>query len=210
MDSKTTLFKALETTIASLDVVLISEERKLILQQFINYIQSKVTKQETIRLNFICTHNSRRSHLSQIWAQCLAAYFKIPNVVCYSGGTEATALYPLVVNTLAKSGFEITVLSEGSNPIYAINYSENEHPIIGFSKLFDARFNPKASFAAVMTCSHADENCPFIPGAEKRIPLTYDDPKEFDHTPLQSEKYEERSLQIARELNYVFSNIKIN
>ena len=210
MDSKTTLFTALETTIENLDLELISEERKLILQQLIDYIQAKVIKRETVRLNFICTHNSRRSHLSQIWAQSLAAYFKIPNVICYSGGTEATALYPMVAKTLSESGFKITALSEGSNPIYAINYSENEHPIIGFSKLFDARFNPKASFAAVMTCSHADENCPFIPGAEKRIPLTYEDPKAFDNSPIQSEKYEERSLQIAKELYYVFSNIKSN
>ena len=61
-----------------------------------------------------------------------------------------------------------------------------------------------------MTCSHADENCPFIAGAEKRIPITYEDPKKFDNTPEQLAKYNERSLQIATELFYVFSKVKIN
>jgi arsenate reductase len=58
-----------------------------------------------------------------------------------------------------------------------------------------------------MTCSQADGGCPFIAGAEKRVPITYDDPKAFDHTPQQAEKYHERSLDIATELKYVFSNI---
>jgi len=92
-------------------------------------------------------------------------------------------------------------------PVYAIKYAENEHPIIGFSKTFDAAFNPKSEFAAVMTCSHADANCPFIPGAEKRIPVKYDDPKAFDNTSQQAEKYKERSSQIAAEMFYVFSKV---
>ena len=59
-----------------------------------------------------------------------------------------------------------------------------------------------------MTCSNADVGCPFIQGAEKRIPITFEDPKAFDNTPLQKEKYHERSIQIATELCYVFSQIK--
>ena len=61
-----------------------------------------------------------------------------------------------------------------------------------------------------MTCSHADENCPLIPGAEKKISLMYEDPKLFDRTILEKEKYRERSLQIATEMKYVFSKIKLN
>ncbi len=71
------------------------------------FIQSKVSYQQEIRLNFICTHNSRRSHLSQIWAQTMAHYFDIKNVFCYSGGTETTALFPMVAETLQNSGFQI-------------------------------------------------------------------------------------------------------
>ena len=178
------------------------------MQPLIDFIQTKVTNQQEIRLNFICTHNSRRSHLAQIWAQTAAAYFNIKNVFCYSGGTEATALFPMVAKTLEQSGFEIKTISEGNNPIYIIKYSENEHSIIGFSKTYDDDFNPQSEFAAVLTCSQADEGCPFIAGAEKRIPLPFEDPKAFDNTPQQEEKYKERSLQIATELFYVFSQIK--
>lgn len=185
----------------------ISEVRKALLQPLVDFIQQKVNNQQPVDLNFICTHNSRRSHLSQIWAQTAAAYYNIPNVNCYSGGTEATALFPKVAETLANSGFEILTLSEGNNPVYAIKHDKNAAPVIGFSKKYDDAFNPVSGFAAIMTCSQADGGCPFIAGAEKRIPITFEDPKAFDNTPQQTEKYEERSLQIASEMFYVFSKI---
>lgn len=185
----------------------ISEVRKALLQPLVDFIQQKVNNQQPIDINFICTHNSRRSHLSQIWAQTAAAHYKIQNVNCYSGGTEATALFPKVAKTLANSGFEILTLSEGNNPVYAIKHDENAAPIIGFSKKYEDAFNPVSGFAAIMTCSQADGGCPFIAGAEKRIPITFEDPKAFDNTPQQDEKYEERSLQIASEMFYVFSKI---
>ncbi len=185
----------------------IPDERKAILQPLTDFIQSKVTNNQEIRMNFICTHNSRRSHLTQVWAQTMAYRFNIKNVFCYSGGTESTALSPMVAETLQNSGFEIKTISEGNNPIYSIKYAENEHPVIGFSKKLDDDFNPKSGFVAIMTCSQADAGCPFITGAEKRLPMTFEDPKAFDGTPQQTEKYRERSLQIATELFYVFSQI---
>lgn len=208
MKKKVKLFDELKDVIANLDVSTISEERKLVLQPLIHFIQNKVDLRKDVQLNFICTHNSRRSHLSQIWAQTMARYFRVRKVFCYSGGTEATAMYPMVVETLKKSGFKIIKISDGNNPAHAIKIDERKYPIIAFSKIFDNPFNPQSDFAAVMTCSHADENCPFIPGAEKRIPITYEDPKAFDDTPQQEEKYLERSLQIATEMFYVFSSIK--
>ena len=203
-----TLFKPIKKFINELDTLTITNDRKAVLQPLTDYIQSKIDNNQKIRLNFICTHNSRRSHLSQVWAQVMANYFSIKNVVCYSGGTEATALFPLVAETLKNSGFEINTLSKNNNPVYSIKYSENEHPIIGFSKKLDSDFNPKSAFAAIMTCSQADGGCPFIAGAEKRIPITFEDPKAFDNTPLQAEKYLERSIQIATEMQYVVSQIK--
>jgi len=202
------LFNKIELLIVTFNHDTISNERKETLQRLIDFIQEKVYNNQEIRLNFICTHNSRRSHLSQVWAQTLAYYFNLENVQCYSGGTESTALFPMVAETLINSGFEIEKLSEENNPIYSIKYAENEHPIIGFSKKFDVDFNPKSEYAAIMTCSQADGGCPFIAGAEKRLPITFDDPKVFDNTPQQVEKYHERSLQIATELCYVFSQIQ--
>ncbi|MCR9182610.1 MAG: protein-tyrosine-phosphatase [Flavobacteriaceae bacterium] len=208
MKSSATLFQNLEKHISDFDVHSISEDRKTTLQPLIEYIQLKVNQQQEINLNFICTHNSRRSHLSQVWAQVMACHFGIDRVVCYSGGTEATALFPVVADTLTRQGFEISKLSESNNPVYSIKFTDNAHPVIGFSKCFDDAFNPKSDFAAVMTCDSANEACPFIPGAEKRIPITYEDPKAFDNSPQQAENYLERSKQIATEMKYVFSLIK--
>ena len=202
------MFPKIKSTIDQVSFETISEERKQVLAPLIQFIQSKVNNELTIRLNFICTHNSRRSHLSQVWAQTAAAYYNIKNVFCYSGGTEATALFPKVAETLVNTGFEVKIISEGDNPIYAIKYNTNDHPVIGFSKSYEDDFNPQSEFAAILTCSQADGGCPFIAGAEKRIPITFDDPKAFDNTPLQTEKYQEQSLQIATELLYVFSQIK--
>lgn len=206
--AKSKLYPEVEKTIENLDFSTISMERKNQLQVLLDFIQSKVATNQEIRLNLICTHNSRRSHLSQIWAQTAASYYQIKNVYCYSGGTEATAMFPMVAKTLINQGFKINTIAEGKNPIYSIKYSENEHPIIGFSKTYDATFNPQNEFAAIMTCTHADGACPYISGAEKRISLPFEDPKAFDNTSEQAEKYMERSLQIATELCYVFSQIK--
>jgi arsenate reductase len=201
------MHQKINTTIESVSKTTISEERKEVLTPLVDYIQNKVNANEEIRLNFICTHNSRRSHLSQIWAQTMAFHFNIKNVFCYSGGTEATAMFPKVAETLTNQGFQIQQLNNTSNPLYAVKFDTNEAAIICFSKTFDDVFNPNSEFAAIMTCSSADAGCPFIAGAEKRFPIRYDDPKAFDGTELMDAKYAERSLEIASEMYHVFSKI---
>ncbi len=203
------MFQNLITTIESIPKTTITVERKVVLQHLIDFIQTKIDTQQSIRLNFICTHNSRRSHLSQIWAQTMAFHFGIRNVFCYSGGTEATAMFSKVGETLSNQGFQIQQLSSDNNPVYAVKFDENEAAIVCFSKTFDDAFNPNSEFAAIMTCSSADAGCPFIAGAEKRLPIRYDDPKAFDGTDLMDAKYAERSLEIASELYFVFSEIKL-
>jgi protein-tyrosine-phosphatase len=183
----------------------ISEERKLTLQKLTEYVRSKVTANQPARLVFICTHNSRRSHLSQIWAQLAAHYYGIPGVGTYSSGTEATAFNPRAVKAMRKAGFQIEGAGSETNPVYALKWSEEAAPIKAYSKVYDAEGNPTRDFAAVMTCSEADRNCPFIPGAEMRLPLPYHDPKDFDSTPQEEAQYDERTRQIAKEIFYAFS-----
>ncbi len=203
-----TLFEPLHTYIESELNRNIPEQRKPVLQPLIDFIQSKQNGDEVINLNFVCTHNSRRSHLSQVWAQVMSAYFRIQRVYCYSAGTEATAVFPKILATLASCGLEVSQLASGDNPVYAIKYAHHLPTIVGFSKTLDHEFNPTEQFAAIMTCSQADEGCPFIPRAESRIPITYEDPKISDGTPEQTAVYLQRSTQIASEMYYVFSKIK--
>lgn len=205
---KNSLFPILQSYIEGLDISTVSKDRKVILQNLIKHIIEAKKADNSVSLNFICTHNSRRSHMGQIWAQTMAEFCDVDGINSYSGGTESTALYPEVVKTLGTIGFTIKSLSESKNPIYSIKNGENSLPIIGFSKTYDDDFNPKSNFAALMMCGHADENCPFIVGANARIALNYEDPKEFDNSDLKAEKYLERSAQIATEMKYVFQNIK--
>ena len=203
----TNLTAALEPTIAHARHLNIPEDRLAVLKPLIDYVQSKIDQGKEINLNFICTHNSRRSQFSQIWAQTAADYFGVP-AKCYSGVVEVTAFNERAIASIKRSGFK--VVAQGDiNPIYSVFHSEDHDPIKAFSKLFDDPINQADQFAAVMTCSHADENCPFIPGTEQRIAVRYEDPKAFDDSPQEAAKYDERSMQIASEMFYVFSKVNL-
>ena len=186
----------------------ISFERKELLGKISSFIQSKKDKNEPIQLMYVCTHNSRRSHFGQIWAAVASEFYAIENISTFSGGTEATAFNINAINALKEMGFDVQSKDESNNPIFEVKFSDEKMPTICFSKVYDDAFNPTSNFAAIMTCGDAEENCPFIPGVDLRIATTYNDPKEFDGTPQQDEKYRERSLQIALETLYVFSLIK--
>lgn len=207
--STSKVFPAIERTIDKLvnEFDQITDERKSAIAHLKIFIKENKDAGNKILLNFICTHNSRRSHISQIWAQIAAHYYGINNVETFSGGTEATAFNPRAVSAMKKAGFDISASKDGENPVYKVKFSNDAPALTVFSKRFDDDFNPKTGFAAVMTCSHADENCPFIPGA-KRIALTFDDPKEFDGTPMEAAKYSERVHDIGREILYAFSQVK--
>ena len=197
----------INTFIEKLDILEISKERLEILEPIVNHISEEIKVNKRINLNFICTHNSRRSHLSQVWAQTIAKFYNITNVYCFSGGTEVTAMFPSSGIALEDAGFIVKKLTDSKNPIYSISSDENALPIIGFSKRYDDDFNPENDFTAILTCSSADKDCPYIPGANKRIALTYEDPKAFDNTPQQREMYFVRSKQIATEMKYIFSKV---
>lgn len=197
-----TLEKSIDVALNSFD--LITDKRKRELTVIADFVRDKNGWAD---LTFICTHNSRRSHLSQVWAQVAAAHYGFFGVTCYSGGTEATAFFSTAIEALKQQGLDISALSAGDNTVYAVKYHEDEHPVVCFSKKFDDNFNPQYGFAAIMTCDHADKNCPFIAAAGARIPLMYEDPKVADGTPNALDKYLERSEQICREMFYAFSLI---
>jgi len=183
----------------------ITVERKQKLQKLADFIIAQRNKSESIELTFICTHNSRRSHVSQIWGQAAAYYYGVENVKCYSGGTEATAFNYRAVAAMQKAGFDISIKRDGNNPLYQVKFSEDAPSMEVFSKAYSDQPNPQKNFCAVMTCTDADQNCPIVFGANSRISLPYDDPKNFDGTNLESAKYEERVKQIGVEIFYAFS-----
>lgn len=200
---------------ASLDAAVaeatnVSDERRAQLDRIARHVAERRAAGETARLLFICTHNSRRSHMGQLWAAAAAAYFGLDGVETFSGGTEATAFNPRAVAALRRAGFGIEAsaeTAESDNPRYAVVLGDAVAPQQAFSKRYMDAPNPTAGFVAVMTCSDADKACPFVAGSDLRIALPYVDPKVSDGTADEAATYDERSQQIAREMAYLFSKV---
>jgi arsenate reductase len=184
----------------------ISEERRRALDDLAVFVSSKRRSGETAELTFICTHNSRRSHMGQLWAAAAAAHFHIDEVRTYSAGTEATAFNLRALAAMERAGFVIEK-PRGDNPRYRVTFDESGPVIECFSKTYDDPLNPAEGFAAVMTCSEADAACPVVLGAALRVPIRYKDPKVADGTPQEAAVYDERCLQIATEMLYLFSRV---
>lgn len=186
----------------------IAPARRETLRELTRYIVDTRRAGKPVRLTFVCTHNSRRSHLSQVWARVAAEQYGIANVQTYSGGTETTAFNPRAVAALDRAGVRIEKTTDDDNPIYHVSYAENLPPITCFSKVYSQAPNPRKDFCVVMTCDQADKACPIVEGATTRVALPFEDPKKFDGTKEESAKYDERCAQIAREMLFAFSEAK--
>ena len=161
---------------------------------------------ENLAVNFICTHNSRRSHFSEILFRTAAKYYGHNHVETFSGGTEGTALYPEVAESFKR--FEFTAVKDLApiNPHWQIFHplleSEKNTPFL-FSKAYHEAPNPVSGYVAVMVCDSANEACPIVVGAAERYPLTFVDPKRSDGTPECSAVYDATLEEIAAEMGYL-------
>ncbi len=187
--------------------IILSDDRKKLLLEISQEIIKEFDKEGIVNLNFICTHNSRRSQLSQVWGFFAADYFDL-NIHSYSGGTEVTAFFRNTVKTMQRVGFTFNLQNfSHQNPEYVISFDGSSTSILGFSKRFDHSEN-KQPFIAITTCNNADANCPFIPEAISRFHLPFVDPKSSDDSSVQDETYLKTNEQIAAEIYYIFSKIK--
>ena len=202
MNTKLTQFS--EEIILQFDQI--PADRKLLLDKLTSYIQGNQNIDKESFLMFICTHNSRRSHFGQILCALAADFYQVPGIQTFSAGTEVTAFHPNAIKALRSIGMEIQITDKSSNPHYFVSWNST-HSLDAYSKLIEDEGNPKEYFAAIMTCTHAEQNCPFVVGADFRIGLPYDDPKAFDGTAQETEMYLARVHQIATELFYVFSRL---
>jgi arsenate reductase len=198
----------MQTDIKTIDKIFkmrVLHERAFMLDEIVNYIYKTTFKNKIPKLNFICTHNSRRSQFCQFWATFFSNYYNIKCEV-YSGGTVETEVNKSVINNIQDYGFNIS-FKELNNPIYSIKFKGQN---LGkyFSKLYHDFENPRNEFAAIMTCSDADNNCPLINGAEIKFSLQYEDPKKYDRTKIEKNEYKKTSEKIASEMNYLFYKIK--
>ena len=185
----------------------IEPERIASLDKSAAFVRERLNAGKPAYLNFICTHNSRRSHLGQLWAQTAAIYYGLTNVTTFSGGTEATACNIRTVRAFRRAGVSVAESTGGTNVVYLAKIAENLPPVKLFSKVYSAESNPSRDFAAMMCCDQADTSCPVVTGAAIRIPIHYKDPKVTDNTPAEAGTYDERCRQIAREMFYLMSAV---
>lgn len=186
----------------------IPSDRKEYLNELVSYITEQQKAQKAINLVFVCTSNSRRSHMAQVWSQIASYYYDVKKVNTFSGGTEKTKVNKNALLALEKTGIVLQSHQQSENPVWLASIGVKFTPMVLFSKVYTDSTNPSQNFGAVMVCAEANESCPIVPGADFRLGLSYQDPKAFDNTPQQNEKYDERCRQIAREMFYVFSQIK--
>lgn len=182
---------------------LVSAERREVLDKIAADVSRQLAARRRADLTFICTHNSRRSHMSQIWAQTAAHYYGMTNVQAYSGGTQETACNSRTIMAMRRAGFAIEDATTGENPLYLVSYAEGKPPVRAYSKLYHADGNPTEGFIALMTCSSADKTCPIVKGSIARHAIHYADPRLCDDTPTETQAYNERCREIAREMFYI-------
>lgn len=178
-------------------------DRERLLSKLADFVREKTHRDDPANLLYICTHNSRRSHMAQLWSAAAAHHYGLSNVYSFSGGTEVTAFNPRAVDAMRRAGFDIENPG-GDNPLCVVRYAATKNALLCHSKLYDDACNPRSGFLAVMTCSAADAACPVVLGAELRIATPYEDPKLSDDTADETAVYDERALQIAVETFWAF------
>ena len=185
----------------------IRKERLATLDQLAHWIPGRPLTEPTY-ITVICTHNSRRSHLGQVWLQAAAWHYEFDNLRTWSGGTEGTALYPSAAEALRSQGVELSQNTHQENPIYRIQLQSGQPPFDVFSKRYSHPSNPQSGFAAILVCNEANEACPIVSGAVARFSLPYEDPKISDGTEQESRIYQERSKEIGAEMFYIIQRAR--
>ncbi len=206
-DADTAFYPGLEQYLkaCAAESTMIPEERRQALKRVSTYVRERLNDGNPARLTFICTHNSRRSQMAQIWAQAAAKFFGVPGVSAFSGGTETTAFNPRAVAALSRAGFQVERTTTGENPVYHVHAGYELDPVRAFSKTYLDHSNPQRGFCAVMTCSSADRDCSVISTADERVLIACEDPKHYDGTDQETAQYDERCRQICREMCWVFA-----
>lgn len=155
-----------------------------------------------IQLLFVCTHNSRRSQLSEALAS--HRWQGDPRITMRSCGTEQTACHPSTAQALEDLGWEVQDLGNGR---FQVQRDLTTHNL--WSKTFD-EVPRDLPIVAMMTCAEADKACPAIVGAVARIPWRYPDPKIADGTPESRATYRAVAEAIARDLDALYHQLELN
>ncbi len=113
---------------------------------------------DKIKVLFLCTGNSARSQMAEAFLRQYAS----SRYEAYSAGLAPGRVHPLTIQVMGEIGVDMSA-----------HRSKSVQEYIG-----------KIHFGHIITvCGHADQNCPFIPGAGTRLHWPFDDPAAFQGTP---------------------------
>lgn len=194
---------------------LIEERHRAAADELVNWISENYQPGKPLTVIVVCSGNSRRSILGSTMGNIAAAYYGLPEIRFYSGGTTPSAFNQRTIATLKEIGVEVEPsgeeaprgMSEEANPIYRVQWGTGMETV-EFSKLYSDAQYPQSGFAAVMVCDQAEAECPIVKGASKRISAPYMDPKKYDGTTIESSKYAERRDDIGRFMLSVLSQVR--
>ncbi len=179
-------------------------------KELVDWIVDSFEPGKPLPIVFVCTGNSRRSILGATLANIAAAYYGLPEIQCYSGGTKPSAFNRRTIATLREIGVKIVPTGRDvagdaeaeNNPMYKVRWGDpvERWPLetVEFSKRYDDEQNPREGFAALIVCSEADTACPNVKGAAVRISMPYVDPKLYDDSEFEARKYAERRDDVGR------------
>lgn len=109
-----------------------------------------ILMQDGSNILFLCTGNSCRSQMAEGWGRAL----KGDKYSFYSAGIEKHGLNPFAVKAMQEAGIDITG-----------QYSKT------LDELADVELD-----LVITVCGHADETCPVLPGATRKMHFGFDDP----------------------------------
>tara|TARA_Y100001949_G_C15986510_1_gene330879 strand:+ start:2001 stop:2567 length:567 start_codon:yes stop_codon:yes gene_type:complete len=170
-----------------------NQKRKKRLDNIASVINENLNKTRSIV--FLCTHNSRRSQICEVWGKVFAEIYR-KKININSAGAFKTVVHSQVYESIVKCGLVV----------------DNKKEIFFDKKKF--KLNSKTidsltmkNFIAVMTCSNAEKSCPNDPRSIRNIKMFFNDPRIYDETDKMSREYLNTTIYIAEELNYIFKNI---
>lgn len=182
----------------------IPADRRTPLQALAVYIRMQRLAGRKARVVFICTHNTGRSQLAQAWLRAAADWHGLQDIEAYSGGIKPSAFSPGAAEALRRAGFSVM---PGEGQAYTVNTGPDYPDWIAYAKRYDDRKNPQKDFCAVMVCAEAENSCPLVPGATRRIVLPFPPIKATPGQPDEASQYDTACLNIAREVFYAVSKV---
>ena len=151
----------------------------------------------------VCTHNSRRSQLAEVWLAVASAAAGLGGVSVCSGGSDPVAVAPGAIAVLRERGFRVEADTADANPRLRVRGHGIERELYAKPLGEAVAGVPLRGGVALMVCAAADAACPPVPQVGYRARLPFADPRHADGTPGEAAAYRAASDRIEAEMRWL-------